>query len=117
MRRFESLDIWRYAEKQVIELGTNRNFTLTQPKVLFKEDYYSVRRAVAVENVDEYTISEPYFYVYEFSYMVSGGCLCIDIVDAKTALKLINDNLNNFLEGNAHICIKEFFEKLAEVKR
>lgn len=117
MRKFISLDMWKHGEKQVQERGNFKRFTLTQPKQLFSEDYYTVRRAVAVENVDTQTIPEPYFYVYEFSYMVSGSCLCIDVVDAETALKLINDNLNNFLEGNAHIYIKEFFEKLAEVKK
>lgn len=110
MRRFESLDTWRYEEKQVVELGTNRNFTLTQPKVLFNEDYYSVRRSIALENVSVDVIPEPDFYVYEFSYMVTGCCLYVKVIDECSAMKLIENHLKEFLHGNARKAIADFFE-------
>ena len=59
---------WEYQERQVKEKGTEKHFTLTQPKELFSEDYYTVRRAIAVENVPFYITPEKDFYVYEFLY-------------------------------------------------
>ena len=116
MRKFIGLDTWKYGEKQVEERGTGKTFTLTQPHKLFSEDYYTVRRAIAVENVGVGTIPEPDFNVYEFSYMVSGCCLCINIIDETTAMKLIQENLREFLHGTAHQKIVDFLEKTLEEK-
>ena len=51
MRVFIAKGNWSCEERQVVEKGTDKSFTLTQPKDLFYEDYYTVRRAIAVENV------------------------------------------------------------------
>ena len=115
MKKYESLDVWKYSEKQVLEEDTNRSFTLTQPKTLFREDYYSVTRAIAVENIQLYSIPVPEFYVYEFKYMTSGCCLCIAVIDEVSAMELINNNLKEFLHGNACRAITEFIEKNGKV--
>lgn len=104
---------WQYGERQVKEKGTEKRFTLTQPKTLFSEDYYSVRRAIAVENVPVDVAPERDFYVYEFSYMETGSCLRITTVDETTAMELISTCLKEFLQGTASTYIKYFFnEKL-----
>lgn len=102
---------WQYGEKQVKEKGTEKNFTLTQPKTLFSEDYYTVRRAIAVENAPVDVVPERDFYVYEFSYMETGCVLRIVIVDESTAKELISSCLKEFLRGDADTYIKYFFEE------
>lgn len=109
MRVFISKGIWSFGERQVVEKGTDKSFTLTQPKDLFYEDYYTVRRAIAVENVPVDVVPERDFYVYEFSYMGIGCVLNIVIVDEVTAKELISTCLTEFLHGNASSYIKNFF--------
>ena len=113
MRVFQSVkeNRWQYGEKQVKEKGTDKSFTLTQPKTLFSEDYYTVRRAIAVENVPADVVPENDFYVYEFSYMETGCVLRTVIVDESTAKELISNCLTEFLRGNACTYIKYFFEE------
>ena len=111
MRVFISKGNWSCEERQVVEKGTDKSFTLTQPKHLFYEDYYSVRRAIAVENVPVDVVPERDFYVYEFSYMTVGCVLNTVIVDETTAKELIDTCLNEFLHGNATSYIKNFFEE------
>ena len=113
MRVFQSVkeNRWQYGEKQVKEKGTEKSFTLTQPKTLFSEDYYSIRRAIAVENVPADVAPERDFYVYEFSYMETGCCLRTMIVDENTAKELISSCLTEFLRGSANTYIKYFFEE------
>ena len=102
---------WEYGERQVKEKGTEKRFTLTQPKVLFSEDYYTIRRAIAVENVPFYIPPEKDFYVYEFSYMETGSCLRVVTVDEDTAKELISTCLKEFMQGNALSYIKHFFDE------
>lgn len=102
---------WEYQERQVKEKGTEKYFTLTQPKELFSEDYYTVRRAIAVENVPFYIPPEKDFYVYEFSYMETGCCLYVITVDEDTAKELISTCLKEFMQGNASSYIKYFFDE------
>ena len=102
---------WQYGEKEVKEKGTGKNFTLTQPKTLFSEDYYTVRRAIACENVPIDVAPERDFYVYEFSYMGTGCCLSTKIIDEIAAKELIGSCLEEFLRGNACTYIKYFFEE------
>lgn len=114
MRRFNPLNRWQYGEKQVEERGTGNKFTLTQPKKLFSEDYYSVVRTIAVHNVPADVVPENLFYVYEFSYMVSGCSSCVQFVDEETATKLIIENLEHFLHGCARGQIEAYFNSLPE---
>ena len=102
---------WQYGERQVKEKGTEKSFTLTQPTMLFSEDYYTVRRAIAVENVPIDVIPEKDFYVYEFSYMKTGSCLKIITVDETAAKELISTCLKEFMQGNALSYIKYFFDE------
>jgi len=102
---------WQYGERQVKEKDTEKSFTLTQPKTLFNEDYYSVRRAIACENVPVDVVSEKDFYVYEFSYMETGSCLRIITVDETTAKELISTCLKEFMQGTASTYIKYFFDE------
>ena len=102
---------WQYGERQVKEKGTEKSFTLTQPKTLFSEDYYLVRRAIAVENVPFYIPPEKDFYVYEFSYMETGSCLRVITVDEITAKELISTCLKEFMQGTASTYIKYFFDE------
>ena len=113
MRVFQNVkeNRWQYGEKQVKEKGTEKSFTLTQPKTLFSEDYYTVRRAIACENVPVDVAPERDFYVYEFSYMETGCCLSVITVDEVTAKELISNCLAEFLRGSACTYIKYFFEE------
>lgn len=110
MREFISRDNWTYREKQVIERETGKSYTLTQPKDIFEEDYYTVRRAIAIENCPIDVVTEFDFFVYEFSYMGKGFCT-LKIVDGVTACELIKNNLKCFMEGNALKAIIDFFER------
>lgn len=105
---------WEYNERQVKERGTKKFFTLTQPKRLFAEDYYSVRRAIACENVPSNVVPERDFYVYEFSYMDTGCCMYVVTVDEDTAKELISTHMEEFLHGDACGCIRAFFEERLE---
>lgn len=111
MRVFISNGSWQYGECQVKEKETDKSFTLTQPKTLFDEDYYKVRRAIAVENVPVDVVPEKDFYVYRFSYMETGGCLRIVTVDEITAKELIGTCLKEFMQGTASTYIKCFFDE------
>jgi len=113
MRVFTSRSDWAWGEREVVEKknDTCKFFTLTQPKTLFHEDYYSVRRTIAIENGPIDVDSEMDFYVYEFSYMGIGCVLHTVIVDEITAKELISTCLTEFLHGNATSYIKNFFEE------
>lgn len=111
MREFVGNGRWAFYEKQVREKGTNKSFTLTQPKQLFLEDYYVIRRAIAVDNCPANVVPESDFYVYEFTYFTSGAYVTIRIVDQETAQKLIGSNLELFLQGRATKAIENFFMK------
>ena len=102
---------WEYGERQVKEKGTEKRFTLTQPKQLFSEDFYTVRRAIACENVPSDVAPEKHFYVYEFSYMETGCCLYVITVDEITAKELISTYLKEFMQGTASTYIKCFFDE------
>ena len=105
---------YQYGERQVKERGTEKRFTLTQPITLFNEDYYSVRRAIACENVPGDVAPERDFYVYEFSYMETGCCLSVVTVDEATAKELISTCLKEFMQGKASTYIKYFFDERLE---
>lgn len=105
---------WEYGEKQVTEIGTEKSFTLTQPNIIFREDYYFIRRAIAVDNCPVDVIPEPSFYVYEFAYLIADGCLVTKIIDRGTAYELIETNLPMFMEGEALSAIEDFFERRFE---
>ena len=105
---------WEYGERHVKEKGTEKRFTLTQPKQLFSEDFYTVRRAIACENVPSDVAPEKHFYVYEFSYMETGCCLYVITVDETTAKELINTCLKEFMQGTASTYIKYFFDERLE---
>ena len=111
MKVFISEGRWEYGERQVKEKGTDKRFTLTQPKQLFSEDYYTVRRAIACENVPIDVVPEKDFYIYEFSYMETGSCLRIITVDEATAKELISTCLKEFMQGKASTYIKCFFDE------
>ena len=102
---------YQYGERQVKERGTEKRFTLTQPKQLFSEDFYTIRRAIACENVPSNVAPERDFYVYEFSYMETCCCLSVITVDENTAMELISTCLKEFLHGNAGAYIKNFFDE------
>ena len=102
---------WTYGEKEVIEVGTDKKFTLTQPKVLFKEDSYHIKRSIAVAHEsDNRGVQEDGFYAYEIAYMPDGYSLSIVTVDEQTAEKLISGNLLGFMHGTSREYIKNFFE-------
>ena len=111
MRRFKDKNTngWKCGEKSVIEIGTDKEFILTQSKILFEEDGYHVKRAIACENCPADVIAEPDFFVYEVAYMPDGYSLCIRTVDEETMLSLVSMNLQAFLNGNARNAINEFF--------
>ena len=109
MREFIGKENWAFREKQVIEKETGKSFTLTEPKDLFAEDYYTVRRAIAVENCPADVVPENDFFVYQFLYMGKGYC-CSKIVDATTAHEIIKSNLMEFMMGGALEAITNFFE-------
>ena len=108
-RTFNDISCWSYGEKQLIDNNTGKCYTLTQPKDIFREDYYHVRRGLAIENVPADVVPEKEFYVYEFSYMVSGTSLCVRNVTEDIAIDLIGKNLPEFLQGKAGKCIEEYF--------
>ena len=112
MRKFEINGIYQYGEQQAIEQYTGKLFTLTQKATLFNEDYYSISRYIAVENVGINAIAEPDSYVYQFNYMTSGSVLNSIIVDEQTALQFISDNLLSFMQGKINSkTFQEYFEK------
>lgn len=118
MRHFIEKDRWACNEKTVLEVSGGKEFTLTQPKSLFNEDTYSVKRSIAVEIVPADVVPERDFYVYEIAYMPDGYSLCIGLVDEEAAMELIRDNLQLFLHGMANECIIDFFKggKCCETK-
>lgn len=109
MREFIEQGKWEYKEKQVKEKGTNKTFTLTEPITLFREDYYEVRRVIAVDNCPVDVAPESDFYVYEFSYLTNNGSAAIKIVDHVTAYILISQHLDWFMQGRALSAIDDFF--------
>ena len=103
MRRFieKEGNGWRCGEKNVVELESGKEYVLTQPKTLFSEDTYSIKRAVCCQNVSVLDVPEKDFYVYEISYMEDGYTLRIVIVDEETVEGLIKNHASAFLRGNA----------------
>lgn len=111
MRTFIEKSAWSYGEKEVTERGGSKSFTLTQPHDIFREDYYHVRRCVAVENVPADVVPENDFFVYEICYMC-GVSLCVEHVAEDAALELISENLSAFLQGGAEQCIRDYFYRM-----
>ena len=111
MREFIYCGNWEYGELQVKEKGTGKSFTITQPKLLFREDYYNIRRGIAVDNCPVDVVPEKDFYVYQISYLTDKGSLAIKIVDHITAHTLISQNLGEFMQGKALSAIDDFFER------
>lgn len=103
MRRFieKEGNGWRCGEKNVVELESGKEYVLTQPKTLFSEDTYSIKRAVCCQNVSVLEVPEKDFYVYEISYMEDGYTLRIMIVDEQTVESIVQDNVRAFLRGDA----------------
>ena len=110
-RMFDSLTEWKYSEKEVKEKGTGKTFTLTQPKKVFEEDFYHIKRSIACENVPTDVAAEEDFFVYEVSYMLPGCQLCVVYVSEDTATELVSSNVAAFLQGRAHGHIVEFFKR------
>lgn len=109
MREFLGMNGWQYGEKQVVDRETGKSFTLTQAKTIFSEDYYTVCRAIAVDNCPADVIPEMDFPVYEFSYM-DNKCSCVvKIVDQETAEHIIRTHLTDFLLGKATQKIIDYF--------
>lgn len=109
MRTFIGTGRWQYGEKLVIERETGKTFTLTQPRAIFAEDYYTVRRAIAVDNCPVDVVPERNFPVYEFSYMDNQCCCVVKIVDQETAEHIIRTYLTEFLLGKATQKITDYF--------
>ena len=109
MREFLSMNQWRYGEKRVIEKETGKSFTLTDSQTMFSEDYYTVRRAIAVDNCPVDVVPEKDFPVYEFSYMDNQCCCVVKIVDQETAEHIIRTYLTEFLLGKATQKITDYF--------
>ena len=113
MRRFIDKERtgWSYGEKEVLEVGTEKSYTLTQPKNIFNEDSYHVRRAIAVSHdTDNQNSQDDTFYAYEVAYMPDGYSLCVVTIDEASAEKLISGNIQAFMRGAAREYIKTFFE-------
>jgi len=112
MRNFIEKDNgWWCGEKRIVEPATGKVFNMIQPNRIFDEDSYAITRAVAVEEI---TLTEPDFFVYQISYMPDGYSLCIRTVDEDTVLKLVSANMQAFMQGKARECIVKFFEDLKE---
>ena len=112
MRKFITTSTYQYGEQQATEFQGEKTFTLTQRATLFKEDYYTVYRFIAVENADINAIAEPDSYVYQFNYMCSGCSLTSVIVDEQTAKQFISDNLLSFMQGKINSkTFEKYFEK------
>ena len=110
MREFIYCGNWEYGELQVKEKNTGKSFTVTEPKLLFSEDYYRIRRGVAIDNCPVDAIPEKDFYVYQISYLTGNGSLTIKIIDHITAHSLISQHLDWFMQGRALSAIDDFFE-------
>ena len=113
MRRFieKEGNGWRCGEKNGVELESGKEYVLTQPKTLFSEDTYSIKRAVCCQNVSILEVPEKDFYVYEFAYMETDSSLKVVIVDEATAKELIGVCSTEFLHGTANTYIKAFFDE------
>lgn len=111
MREFTSNGRWKYHEKTVTEKGTGKSFTLTQPKTIFNEDYYTVRRAIAIDHCPVDVVPERDFNVVEFLYLTGKGSTAVKVVDYVTAYMLIRENLGAFMQGAALSDIQDFFER------
>ena len=112
MRKFITTSTYQYGEQQATEFQGEKTFTLTQRATLFKEDYYTVYRFIAVENADINAIAEPDSYVYQFSFLCSGCISDTIIVDEQTARQFISDNLLSFMQGRINSKLfEEYFEK------
>ena len=112
MRKFITTSTYQYGEQQATEFQGEKTFTLTQRATLFKEDYYTVYRFIAVENADINAIAEPDSYVYQFSFLCSGCISDTIIVDEQTAKQFISDNLLSFLHGQINSkTFQEYLQK------
>ena len=100
-RKFKAITDYRYGEVEVIEEESNKKYTLTQRHKLLEEDFYSIYRYIACENVDIDQIPEKDFYVYQISYMESGYGLTVVFVDQEVIHHMFKQNLIEFLHGNA----------------
>lgn len=112
MRKFEpeGFNRWVYSEKNIIEPTTNKRFTLTQPKTLFSEDYYTVTRCIACENVPVDVVPEESFYLYEINYMPNGYSSKTVFVEENIMGCLLTEFLILFLRGEALNCLKIKFD-------
>jgi len=108
----EKEQFWSNGEKQVVLVGTDKEYTLTQPVRIFNEDHYTVTRAVACANFD-CKAYEDNFFVFEVSYM-HDGCCCVVAIDVESMEELLSKNLYDFISGGALKAIQAFFE--ADVK-
>ncbi|MDD3140640.1 MAG: hypothetical protein PHX08_16960 [Lachnospiraceae bacterium] len=107
MKKYIIVHPYQYGEMTVKDPDTNKEYTLTQRKVVFNEDTYSITRFIAVENVDMYTVPEKDFYIYVISYMPDGYSSVAFITDEKAVKDIIVNNLELFLHGAANEIIKE----------
>lgn len=112
MRQFINNGSWQHGEKQITEKRSGKSFTLIDPVQLFSEDYYTIRRALAVDNCNAEECGEFDFYVCEFLYMTKGSTLEIKIVDIETAHNFINQYLWMLMHGTALKEIETFFSNL-----
>ena len=109
-RYFVKNGSYAYAELPVKEIDTGKTYILTQPKTLFNEDYYTITRFIAVEDVLIDVVPEPDFYVYKIAYLEYGTVCCIKIVSEDILLDIIDKYKLPLIRGNANECLRKYFE-------
>jgi len=116
MKIYIGIAPWGNHEREVNLYGTDKYYTLTQPHTLFKEDFYSVTRTVAVPNFPCFG-KESYFHVYEISYFDSDNFSTSLTVDEDTACELLSTYAKEFLDGTACGCIEKFFQEKKQQRK
>lgn len=101
-----------WGEMTLVEVETNKEYTLTDMKTLFSEDFYTVRRFVAYHNVPANVVPDKEFFMYMFSFMPDGYSSTSYIVDEDAAMKIIGSNLEGFIRGEAYDYLKNLDLKI-----
>lgn len=106
MKKYIIKSPYEYGEMQIEDPEAKKTYTLTDRKVLFHEDFYSVTRFLACENVDINTVPESDFYLYMVCYM-GYNCTSTSYITTEENIKsIVGENLEAFLRGRAWEVLK-----------
>lgn len=102
MRRYKIKNTNQYETVVCID---NVNFTLTQPKTLYSDDFNGIASYIPVA-VDEADDDKAPKFIYSYSYMTNHCTLIKAYVDEECILKIMRDCITYFIHRETHMINK-----------